>query len=403
MASRQKTEADAPSSPTKEYVFNGIQYDTYQDMVKAKRQRNEQVLQATGLLDVVAASKKATKATTKKRKSDPLPRRESSRQSKRLQGVASDGLYVEHERAGKFTVAVEDGNVTVLDGSSPTSVLPANPEQQLLEKLHTIDTWTVEDAVKATGSKWYEGQETIDHSQGLLKNVLVEEEPPQDETKSACNFSERISATDVAKVTPDRIYSVAVHPSRSNVIVAAGDKQGHVGIWNQTATSDEKHSSCLLRVHTGATCSLAWLHNGRSLLSASYDGTVRISDGERYEFRTIFRATEEKDSILPGAGIVPDGLASRFWTQYAVPDIRSPDDCLFLTTSLGDVLHLDTRMKGSITWQEKWSEKKINTVRYVFCVCATGRLARLHHSITHRLFVYSNKNNATVFIPTVIP
>lgn len=36
----------------------------------------------------------------------------------------------------------------------------------------------------------------------------------------------------VAKVVPTRIYSVAVHPSESSTLVAAGDKQGHVGLWN---------------------------------------------------------------------------------------------------------------------------------------------------------------------------
>jgi hypothetical protein len=32
----------------------------------------------------------------------------------------------------------------------------------------------------------------------------------------------------VAKVTPDRIYSLAIHPNVDRLIVGVGDKSGHV-------------------------------------------------------------------------------------------------------------------------------------------------------------------------------
>ena len=36
----------------------------------------------------------------------------------------------------------------------------------------------------------------------------------------------------VAKVVPNRIFSVAIHPSESKVLVVAGDKWGKIGFWD---------------------------------------------------------------------------------------------------------------------------------------------------------------------------
>lgn len=41
----------------------------------------------------------------------------------------------------------------------------------------------------------------------------------------------------------------------------------------------------------------------------------------------------------------------------------SDGDCFFLSTSEGTVMHIDLRSKGEVTFDQKLSEKKINTVR----------------------------------------
>jgi hypothetical protein len=99
-----------------EHYFNGVYYESYGLMVQAKRERNRQRLEDSGLLqasrafrDDVEASKASKKGATKrgiktdkKRKAaQPLPRRKSGR----LAGVQADGIYVEDERAGRFTIA----------------------------------------------------------------------------------------------------------------------------------------------------------------------------------------------------------------------------------------------------------------------------------------------------------
>ena len=42
----------------------------------------------------------------------------------------------------------------------------------------------------------------------------------------------RLTDARICKVTKHRIFSVAVHPTTSQLVVAAGDKWGGVGIWN---------------------------------------------------------------------------------------------------------------------------------------------------------------------------
>ena len=125
------------------FPFNGVEYATYQEMVNAKRKRNQEVLLNSGLLDSVASMKsemagsKSNKPTTqgiKKRKvvksteREPYQRRMSSRQA----GIQSDGLFVEEERSGRFTVAVTDGS-TAVSGSYSSGVVQGS--------LYVKDNW----------------------------------------------------------------------------------------------------------------------------------------------------------------------------------------------------------------------------------------------------------------------
>lgn len=42
----------------------------------------------------------------------------------------------------------------------------------------------------------------------------------------------KLTAERVAKVVPERSFSLTVHPSATKVIAAAGDKWGKIGIWD---------------------------------------------------------------------------------------------------------------------------------------------------------------------------
>ena len=47
-----------------------------------------------------------------------------------------------------------------------------------------------------------------------------------------------VADDDMAKLVPDRIYSMEVHPSPTKLLVAAGDKWGRVGLWDVDAGDD---------------------------------------------------------------------------------------------------------------------------------------------------------------------
>merc|ERR1712161_145731 len=60
----------------------------------------------------------------------------------------------------------------------------------------------------------------------------------------------------------------------------------------------------------------------------------------------------------PGYGL---DQGYRYWVQYACMADKN-EDSLYLSTSAGSVLHVDLRSKAKVTFNEVFSNKKINTV-----------------------------------------
>ena len=62
----------------------------------------------------------------------------------------------------------------------------------------------------------------------------------------------QVKETDVAKVVPERIFSMDFHPSRSKLLVAVGDKWGSIGFFDPDA-DEEADAVTLFSVHTHST------------------------------------------------------------------------------------------------------------------------------------------------------
>ncbi|XP_040198129.1 WD repeat-containing protein 76-like [Rana temporaria] len=106
----------------------------------------------------------------------------------------------------------------------------------------------------------------------------------------------KLRAGGVAKMVPERILSVAIHPSERRTLVASGDKYGNVGLWNVDDNSDGKEIY-VFELHSrnvGCLSFCPW--NPACLLSLSYDGTVRCGDVTRTVFDEIYRDEEENFS-----------------------------------------------------------------------------------------------------------
>lgn len=427
------------------YEFNGIQFRTYQEMVQAKRERNQRVLQASGLLDMdlsngsgkrrqSAASNKTEvsqrglkrQRAASRNKAPPPPRRKSNR----LQGIASDGLYVRDESGGRFTIAAPEQGAA--GKAAPSAAGSANAVTEgsgfYRNRLNDGSDMTLEEAVtKHVGEKWFTDN-ALTRAQALCQTHLSEGNAPVEENSSSpagyrrggsprnsggkrtakktspksvletlhdeeqtspplecpSRLLESLSVdrpNQVAKVVPDRIYGMAVHPGMDHLVVCAGDKQGYVGLWKcpderESAEEDDFSNDVhLFKYHSGAAASLQWTSDGKSLFSTSYDGTCRLLDVATETVGSVFAAyddEEEKYSNQPGYGL--DGGYS-YWTQFGCLDHRQ-EDCFFISTSTGCVYHIDSRIPGrrALTWQHELSERKINTVRYEssqlkLCVC----------------------------------
>ncbi|XP_067105201.1 WD repeat-containing protein 76 isoform X3 [Osmerus mordax] len=91
----------------------------------------------------------------------------------------------------------------------------------------------------------------------------------------------------VVKVVKDRIFSAAFHPCNSRLLLAAGDKSGHLGLWSPDC--DWGGDGVLLfEPHLRPVSCMAFSASS-DLLSLSYDGTLRSTDVEKAVFDDVYR------------------------------------------------------------------------------------------------------------------
>lgn len=364
------------------YSFDGRIFDTYQDMVDAKRQRNQQRLLDCGLIQAKECMVQESKTRTTNRPSKKqritrtttqnniLPRRKSNR----IAGIDSDGIYVEQESAGAFLIA---GN--------PRPNVNSEELKFYNDRVNDGSDLSLQEAIQLTGPKWVE-ETSLESAEQLVSLHLIpmmatsEQKTRRSTAIATINQKvlqeniERISVNDdhcVAKITPDRIYSIVCHPSDDALLVSAGDKQGFVGLWNVDQTTKEDTDTPggihLFKVHSGPVCALEWTPRGDKLLSASYDGSVRSFDVTSQKFTEVFATYDHSEVYSGKLGSGVDGNNSRngSWVQHVSRDHRCHDGkCFFLSTSIGTALHVDLRIgKGKVTFHKEFSEKKINTLR----------------------------------------
>ncbi|XP_038606137.1 WD repeat-containing protein 76 isoform X2 [Tachyglossus aculeatus] len=134
-----------------------------------------------------------------------------------------------------------------------------------------------------------------------------------------------VSEETVCKVTKDRIFSLAVHPSESRLLVAAGDRLGQVGLW------DLDRGPKAAGVHTFAphiravSCLYFSPANPAHLLSLSYDGTLRCADFSRAVFDEVYRNQELALSSFTFLSDDASSLLVGHWNGgVAVVDRRAP-------------------------------------------------------------------------------
>ena len=387
-------------------------FDTYEELVAAKRQRNADMLTSSGLLEAAESLKhEGMKATQSKPSQRGISKRKIStrarslppRKSSRLQGKQAEPMYIETESGGRITTSGGTPSFAVSSLNKDATAETTVNEGFFNGRVNDGSPLSVSEAIGLIDTKWKgaDDRETqqfmsslelpppIEFEDGMNDGIVssptstvlkqmstrgsrraVNKANPTNGGSTLASQIQHLKVDneeDVAKVTPDRIYSIACHPSTNtnNLIVCAGDKRGNLGLWNVDAGRNSYSSGSdgvhLFKPHGGAISHLEWNSAGSSLFSISYDGSVREFDVEKQVFSEVFATYDDSDEYKGRAGFdIDEGY--RFWVQHGILDHRN-EKCMFLSTSVGSVLHLDLRLNNSVTFNQMGlSDKKINTV-----------------------------------------
>lgn len=143
------------------------------------------------------------------------------------------------------------------------------------------------------------------------------------------------------KVTPERIFSIAFHPTSSKKLVMAGDKLGHLGMWDvesdqgessvkNEAEEDEEvaepeplihHYKLHARTITAIQCDLAF---SNKVYTSSYDGTIRCLDLQTGVATEAY--VSDTEACVTSLNVTSDGRTMYFATldgDVGVQDLRS--------------------------------------------------------------------------------
>jgi len=166
--------------------------------------------------------------------------------------------------------------------------------------------------------------ETVSKLSNCKTSVSFESKPLK-----SCTDTLKVTEELVAKVVPERIFSLSLHPSSSSLIAAVGDKTGHVGLWDIMDRSSANHGVHLYHPHIKPVNCLSWdLDNRNNLVSTSYDGSSRIFDTEKQASIMLYG---EKEFVEDGG-----------WTSFHAQ--TSLDTFLISKGKTGEIALVDRRV-----------------------------------------------------------
>ncbi|GMF23727.1 unnamed protein product [Phytophthora lilii] len=153
---------------------------------------------------------------------------------------------------------------------------------------------------------------------GITADLEEEEELEEDTILDDDDGIEyTLADEDITKAVQERIYSVAFLPRADRVVVACGDKMGHVALWTPPSESSVKHENSALplavyRPHYTPVSQLIFADSSK-LVSSSFDGTVREFDLRAAESSVVYDTSDD-------AGISSLVAASTAQCYYASCD-----------------------------------------------------------------------------------
>ncbi|XP_066414832.1 WD repeat-containing protein 76 [Molothrus aeneus] len=197
----------------------------------------------------------------------------------------------------------------------PVGPLPMVPEGQAESSKWTeavLSTWMRISEVKAEDAE--QGTPDIKRYQESLSSMVLREE-------------------NIRKVVKSRVCSMAIHPSESTILVAAGDKLGCVGLWNVSCGTEEG-AHTFIPHNFPVNCMHFSPCNPAHLLSLSND-TLRCGDVTRAVFDEICRTEEDFSCFDFLEENACTAIVSHWDGRVAVVDRRTPGVSSELCVDIG--------------------------------------------------------------------
>ncbi|XP_076047667.1 WD repeat-containing protein 76-like [Oratosquilla oratoria] len=257
--------------------------------------------------------KPAKKFLSPKKPKETAPRR----QSLRLQGKALEPdvkpVLQEEEEEDKYT-RPPPGPADLI---TYYNLKDKENCEKFVEGLHT----------KTSSAVW--GHSLWNDSKEKIKKIL-------------CGMS--INENQVAKVVPQRTFSVEVHPTTDTTLVLTGGKWGELGIWDIEA-QDEDNGIFYFNVHSRPiNCLTIDKQNVQQVYTTSYDGSCRRTDLEK--------------------GIVQEvwSLEDTGYNDYISWHSHRDNNSILIASSSGTVYHVDLREDGSSAQKLKAHKQSVKVV-----------------------------------------
>lgn len=271
---------------------------------------------------------KAKKPAPKKIKQEEIaPRRTSSR----LKGIEADSETAKRKAEDEYVALKEADRAKrqrVSDAFNFSDIVVAGKDWNKSGNFLTVAaanpyerTFDIEDV-----------KETTDKELGALR-----------ERMSGLQLWEDFEPNEI-KITPERIYSMGMHPTTEKPLVFAGDKLGNLGICDASQkvvevkqeddedADNEGPTITTLKPHTRTIHTFQFSpHDSNALYSASYDSTVRkldLAKGVAVEVYAPADANEE--APLSGLEISKDSPHMLYFStldgHFGMYDMRTPSE-----------------------------------------------------------------------------
>nr|XP_012622119.1 WD repeat-containing protein 76 isoform X1 [Microcebus murinus] len=210
--------------------------------------------------------KKRQPPESKRKKPKKTTNEIGCRRSMRLLNVDPSGVSLPATPTQPSLVADDETQPLLPPG--PLEMAPKNRDDNKELFKGFLETWT---AMSKTSSKNTEkGLSSIKSYKGNLNGMVLSEDTVQ-------------------KVTKGPVFSLAIHPSETRTLVAAGAKFGQVGLWDLTQKPKEDAVYVFQPHSQSVSCLYFSPANPAHILSLSYDGTLRCGDFSRGIFEEVCR------------------------------------------------------------------------------------------------------------------